>query len=91
MAGHPTRSLRPGEFRSNIFGDIERRLLGYYALPLLWREHVIGWGNLSVADGALRADVGFVGSRPRERAFTRELAAELDRMRLFLGLEEHRL
>jgi uncharacterized protein YcaQ len=64
-----------------------RRKLGYYALPLLWRDRVIGWGNLSVTDGVLGADFGYVGSRPpRERAFSRELEAELQRMREFLDL-----
>ena len=27
-----------------------KRRFGYYALPLLWREHVIGWANVSVKD-----------------------------------------
>jgi len=67
-------------------GDQERRKLGYYALPLLWRDRVIGWANLSVKDGGLVARIGYVGGRPpRERAFPRELDAELDRMRRFLG------
>ena len=33
-------------FRSLYAGA--KRKLGYYALPLLWREHVIGWANVSV-------------------------------------------
>jgi uncharacterized protein len=74
-------------YRFEAYTPAPRRRLGYYALPLLWRDRVIGWGNVSVANGALRCDVGYVASRPRERVFTRELAAELDRMRLFLGLE----
>ena len=74
-------------YRFEAYTPAPRRLLGYYALPLLWRDRVIGWGNLSVVGGALRSDVGFVASRPRDRAFSRELAAELDRMRVFLGLE----
>ena len=39
-------------------------------------------------DGALQADVGYVDGRPpRDRAFGRELEAELDRMREFLRLD----
>jgi hypothetical protein len=31
---------------------------GNYALPLQWRERVIGWGNLAVVDGrAPRAEL----------------------------------
>ncbi len=48
---------------------------------------MIGWGNVSVVDGKLRSDIGYVAVRPRERAFARELAAELDRLREFLGLD----
>jgi uncharacterized protein len=46
---------------------------------------VIGWGNVSIADGALSADLGYVaGKPPRETAFKRALADELARMREFL-------
>ena len=34
---------------------------GYYALPLLWRDRVIGWANVSWRDGALQSDVGYIG------------------------------
>ena len=64
-----------------------KRKLGYYALPLLWRDRVIGWGNLSVKNGELKSEFGYVESPPRDRAFKGELEAELDRMRAFLGLE----
>jgi hypothetical protein len=47
---------------------------------------VIGWSNVSVREGELLAELGFVGERPREPAFERELAAELARMRSFLAL-----
>jgi uncharacterized protein len=56
-------------------------------MPLLWRDRVIGWGNLSVKNGELLSEFGYVKSQPRDRAFKRELEAELDRMRTFLGLE----
>ena len=60
---------------------------GYYALPLLWRDRVIGWGNLSVKNGKLESDFGYVKSPPRDRAFKQQLDAELDRMRAFLRLK----
>ena len=57
-------------------------------LPMLWKDHVIGWANLKVTNGTLRSEIGYTGSRaPRDRAFKQELEAELDRMRMFLGLE----
>jgi uncharacterized protein YcaQ len=75
-------------YRFEAYTPFPKRKLGYYALPLLWRDRVIGWGNLSLKSGELQSDFGFVASRPRrDRAFSRELEAELDRMRRFLGLE----
>ncbi|HYR75847.1 MAG TPA: crosslink repair DNA glycosylase YcaQ family protein [Pyrinomonadaceae bacterium] len=74
-------------YRFEAYTPAPKRQLGYYALPLLWRERVIGWGNLSVKNGELKSEFGYVGSQPRDRAFKRELEAELDRMRTFLGLE----
>jgi uncharacterized protein len=57
-------------------------------MPLLWRDLVNGWGNLSVKNGELKSEFGYVESYPpHDRAFKRELDAELDRMRAFLGLE----
>jgi hypothetical protein len=53
----------------------------------LWRDRIVGWGNLSVKGADLEAVFGYVASRPpRDRAFTRELEAEVERMRAFLAL-----
>jgi uncharacterized protein YcaQ len=74
-------------YRFEAYTPAPKRKRGYYALPLLWRDRVIGWGNLSVKNGALKPDLAYVDSEPsRDRAFTRALEAELDRIRLFLGL-----
>jgi uncharacterized protein YcaQ len=74
-------------YRFEAYTPAAKRQRGYYALPLLWRDRVIGWGNLSVKNGALKPDLAYVDSEPsRDRAFTRALEAELDRIRLFLGL-----
>jgi uncharacterized protein YcaQ len=75
-------------YRFEAYTPAPKRKLGYYALPMLWRDRVIGWGNLSVQEGELRAEFGYVaGSAPKDRAFKLELEAELERMRVFLGLE----
>jgi len=74
-------------YRFEAYTPAPKRRRGYYALPLLWRDRVIGWGNLSVKNGDLESELGYVESPPRDRAFKRELEAELDRMRVFLGLE----
>ena len=74
-------------YRFEAYTPASKRKLGYYAMPLLWRDRVIGWGNLSVKNGALNSEFGYVESQPRDRTFKRELEAELDRMRAFLDLE----
>lgn len=73
-------------YRFEAYTPAPKRKLGYYAMPLVWRDRVIGWGNVSVKNGELQAEFGYIGSPPRDRAFKRELEAELDRMRVFLGL-----
>jgi uncharacterized protein YcaQ len=74
------------EYRFEAYTPVAKRKLGYYAMPLLWRDRVIGWGNLSVRNGELESEFGYVRTQPRERAFRRELEAEMDRMREFLRL-----
>jgi uncharacterized protein YcaQ len=77
-------------YRFEAYTPAAKRIRGYYALPLLRRDHVVGWGNLAVEDGALEAELGYVGSAPRDRGFREELDLELDRARAFLGLETRR-
>ena len=73
-------------YRFEAYTPAAKRRLGYYALPLLWRDRVIGWGNLTVSNGALQTAIGYVeATPPRDRAFRRELGDEIDRMRVFLG------
>ncbi len=73
-------------YRFEAYTPAQKRKLGYYALPLLRGDRVIGWGNLSVKAGKLEAALGFAGAAPRTRDFKRELEGELSSMRAFLGL-----
>jgi uncharacterized protein len=74
-------------YRFEAYTPSAKRIRGYYALPLLWTDRVVGWGNLSVENGALKSEMGYVeGHPPRDPLFKRELEAELERMRVFLGL-----
>ena len=64
-----------------------KRTLGYYALPLLWRDAVIGWGNAAVKNGRLTLETHFVaGAPPRDAALRSALKEERARLAEFLGL-----
>ncbi|MBT3068578.1 DNA glycosylase AlkZ-like family protein [Rhodoferax sp. U11-2br] len=76
-------------YRFEAYTPAPKRVRGYYALPLLWREQVIGWGNLAVRDNQLDVDLGYVaGSPPTDAAFAQALEEELARLRTFLALPE---
>jgi len=72
-------------YRFEAYTPAPNRLRGYYALPLLWREQVIGWGNLAWKDGRLDADIGFVSGRAPRGGFRAALDDELQRMTAFLA------
>jgi uncharacterized protein YcaQ len=75
-------------YRFEAYTPVSKRKHGYYALPLLWRDRVIGWANVSIANGSLRSDFGYIASRPPSGpAFRRALEDELNRLRVFLGVE----
>jgi len=67
-------------YRFEAYTPPARRVRGYYAMPLLWRDRVVGWANASAADGSLGVEIGFAGGRPRERDFGREVDAEIARL-----------
>jgi uncharacterized protein YcaQ len=75
-------------YRFEAYTPPAKRVRGYYALPLLWREEVIGWANLAQRESRLQVEFGYVrGQPPREAAFERALEEELQRMRAFLQAE----
>jgi uncharacterized protein YcaQ len=63
---------------------VKKRVRGYYAMPLLWADAMIGWANARLDHGEVNVEIGFVDQRPRDREFTRELEAEIERLRRFL-------
>ncbi len=74
-------------YRFEAYTPAPKRKLGYYALPLLWHQRVIGWGNVAATGDGLRCVFGYAAGRaPRSAAFRACLEAELARMRAFLGL-----
>jgi uncharacterized protein YcaQ len=73
-------------YRFEAYTPVPKRRWGYYALPLLWRDRVVGWANAAVTGRALTIQVGYVaGTPPRDRGFRQALADERARVSAFLG------
>lgn len=71
-------------YRFEAYTPPPRRQFGYYALPTLWGDRVIGWANVALADGGLQVTLGFAQRAPSSQVFHRGLDAELARLQQFL-------
>jgi uncharacterized protein len=74
------------EYKLEAYVPAHKRRMGHYALPMLWGEQMLGWANLKVGDGRLQHELGFIGPRPRDRAFQIALDEALHQMQLFLDV-----
>jgi hypothetical protein len=75
------------EYRFEAYTPPAKRVRGYYAMPMLWGNSVIGWANVSLQNSQLCVEPGFVSQRPRDTAFRSELEHEVERLRSFLHLD----
>jgi uncharacterized protein YcaQ len=75
-------------YRFEAYTPTAQRIRGYYALPVLWRDQVVGWANAAVTEGRLQVQLGFPGRRPTTAAFKHEAHAEAAHLAAFLGLDE---
>jgi uncharacterized protein YcaQ len=73
-------------YRFEAYTPPAKRLRGYYAMPVLWCDRVIGWANAEVSGQVLDVKLGFVEKRPEDRDFPREVDAEVARLEEFLNL-----
>jgi uncharacterized protein YcaQ len=64
-------------YRFEAYTPPAKRVRGYYAMPLLWRDAIPGWANAKLVDGRLDVEVGFVARRPAGRDFDRALDEEI--------------
>lgn len=74
-------------YRFEAYTPPAKRRLGYYAMPLLWGDAVIGWVNVTRLGGRLDANAGFVDGRPRESDFVAAFDEEVARMDGFMSAE----
>lgn len=71
-------------YRFEAYVPKHKRVRGYYAMPLLWRDRIIGWANI---DKQVNVELGFVNGKPKDKLFSTALAEEIDRFRMFLFVQ----
>jgi uncharacterized protein len=75
------------DYRFEAYTPAPKRKFGYYALPMLWHDKVIGWANVNVIQGILRSSFGYAnGTEISDPTFRQGLEAELSRIEAFLQL-----
>jgi len=72
------------EYRFEAYTPAAERRLGYYAMPLLWGERVIGCVNASVEQGSVRVKPVYIDHPPKGQDFRRALDAEVASLTAFL-------
>ncbi len=72
-------------YRFEAYTPPAKRKLGYYAMPLLWRDEVVGWVNISGSHHSLHIEPGFISHEPSEAAFRRAFQEEKQRFGCFLA------
>ncbi|MDM0033999.1 crosslink repair DNA glycosylase YcaQ family protein [Variovorax sp. J22P271] len=73
-------------YKFEAYTPAEKRQFGYYALPMLWRDQVVGWANVPARDGRLQPTFGYAADRPQGAAFRAALDDELQRLAQFLAV-----
>ena len=72
-------------YRFEAYTPAAKRMFGYYALPMLWQERVVGWANVAARNGRVEAEFGYVERKPKGVDFRHALEDEMQRMTAFLG------
>lgn len=70
-------------YRFEAYTPPKKRIRGYYAMPMLWRDDIIGWVNIDRSKSKLDFEFGYVTSKPKEKAFDIELEKEIERFKNF--------
>jgi len=72
-------------YKFEAYMPAPKRQFGYYALPLLWHDRVIGWANVTTTTGRLKPSFGYVDKKPNGAAFRAALDDEFQRMTAFMA------
>ena len=73
-------------YRFEAYTPPAKRLRGYYAMPLLWGDNIVGWANANITGKHLNVELGFAAKRPDDKDFRLGLEAEICSLKKFLGL-----
>lgn len=76
-------------YRFEAYVPAAKRQRGYYAMPVLWRDRVIGWANANTEDQCLHIEFGFADKRPRSKAFRASAEEEVDSLAVFLNMDSY--
>lgn len=74
-------------YRFEAYTPPAKRLRGYYALPMLWKDSIIGWANVRVEKRVMSVEVGYADKKPVDPEFSSELEKEIERLEIFLNLK----
>lgn len=74
-------------YRFEAYTPAAKRVRGYYALPILWQDDIIGWANAKVVGSNLNVEIGYERKPKNPRAFKSALKQELSDLAIFLHLD----
>ena len=71
-------------YRFEAYTPVAKRKLGYYAMPMLWKDDVVGWVNIAKNSSGISVEPGFAKPKPKGRDFARAFDQEVSRFESFL-------
>ena len=74
-------------YRFEAYTPASKRVRGYYAMPILWQDDVVGWANATVSEKLLTVEVGYERKPKNVRSFRSALEQEISDLATFLHLE----
>ncbi len=74
-------------YRFEAYTPAAKRVRGYYAMPILWQDDVIGWANAKVSEKQLAVEIGYERKAQNVRTFKAALKQEVSDLATFLHLE----
>ncbi len=74
-------------YRFEAYTPAAKRVRGYYAMPLLWRDDVVGWANANVEGEQLKLEIGYEREPGGRQSFRTALEKEVSDLAVFLHLQ----